>query len=200
MSKRVYISADYDSNNGDQEVVQELTKWGRDNLHIVDFIDMAEVRSGTVANNPDCRICELKAEFNRQIKASSAAIFVVGDKTSTRTAGEGCERMRKNWSECYCTPYKQNANGLKLCKFFITSTPSANECGNINSFSYLRHEFEQAKISSTPIIIVYNSTRNETNWLPSYMNGYENKARPFWKYENGKKVGDYLYIKEALGF
>ena len=36
MSKQVYISADYDQNNGDQAVVEELTKWGRDNLHKVD--------------------------------------------------------------------------------------------------------------------------------------------------------------------
>ncbi len=28
MSKQVYISADYDQNNGDQAVVEELTKWG----------------------------------------------------------------------------------------------------------------------------------------------------------------------------
>ena len=39
MSKQVYISADYDQNNGDQAVVEELTKWGSDNLHKVDFID-----------------------------------------------------------------------------------------------------------------------------------------------------------------
>ena len=33
------------------------------------------------------------------------------------------------------------------------------------------------------------------------MNGYEDIARPFWKIDdNGKKVGDYVYIKEALGF
>ena len=38
MSKQVYISADYDQNNGDQAVVEELTKWGSDNLHKVDFI------------------------------------------------------------------------------------------------------------------------------------------------------------------
>ena len=37
--------------------------------------------------------------------------------------------------------------------------------------------------------------------FPSYMNGYEDDAIPFWKIDdNGKKVGDYSYIKEALGF
>ena len=36
MSKQVYISADYDSTNGDQAVVNELNKWGSDNLHKVD--------------------------------------------------------------------------------------------------------------------------------------------------------------------
>ena len=43
MSKRVYISADYDLNNGDRDVVDELNKWGNDSLHKVDFIDMIKV-------------------------------------------------------------------------------------------------------------------------------------------------------------
>lgn len=30
MNKRVYISADYDLNNGDRAVVDELVMWGRD--------------------------------------------------------------------------------------------------------------------------------------------------------------------------
>lgn len=202
MSKQVHISADYDQLYGDRNVVEELNKWGSDSLHKVDFIDMSKVSSGTVANGDDCRICDLKAEFNRQINASSAVIFVVGNQTGSRTAGSGCERMSKEQLQCYCTPYKQNANGIKLCKVPSVSTPGENDdYGNINKCSYLRHEFEQAKKKKNTIIIVYNSTRKESNWLPSYMNGYEDIARPFWKIDdNGNKVGDYAYIKEALGF
>ena len=202
MSKRVYISADYDWYNGDRDVVDELNKWGSDSLHKVDFIDMSEVASGSVANGNDCRICDLKAEFNRQINASSAVIFVVGDMTGSRTAGSGCERASKYQGQCTCTPYKQNANGIKACKVYSTSTPGENEdCGNINKYSYLRHEFEQVKKKKKTIIIVYNSTRKEASWLPSYMNGYEVYAKPFWKFDAyGRKVGDYSYIKEMLGF
>lgn len=87
MSKQVYISADYSMYDGDRDVVEELNKWGSDNLHKVDFIDMSKVASGSVSKDPDCRICDLKREFNRQINASSAVIFVVGDKTALRTAG-----------------------------------------------------------------------------------------------------------------
>lgn len=202
MSKQVYISADYDWYSGDRDVVDELNKWGRDDYHKVDFIDMSKVSSGSVAKSSDCRICDLKAEFNRQINASSAVVFVVGNMTGLRTAGSGCERVSKEQWQCTCTPYKQNVNGIKPCKVFSTSTPGENgDCGNINMYSYLRHEFEQAKKKKKPIIIVYNSTRKEANWLPSYMNGYENYAKPFWKYDAyGRKVGDYAYIKEVLGF
>ena len=49
MRKQVYISADYDRLNGDQDVVNELNKWGNDSLHKVDFIDMSKVSSGSVA-------------------------------------------------------------------------------------------------------------------------------------------------------
>lgn len=202
MSKQVYISADYDQSNGDQNVVDELNKWGSDSLHKVDFIDMSKVSSGSVANSDDCRICDLKAEFNRQINASSAVILVVGDMTASRTAGSGCERVSKEKWQCTCTPYQENTNGEKECKVSSVSTPGENDdCGNINKYSYLRHEFEQAKKKNKTMIIVYNSTRKETSWLPSYMDGYEENAKPFWKTDaNGKKVGDYAYIKEVLGF
>lgn len=202
MSKQVYISADYDQSNGDQNVVDELNKWGSDSLHKVDFIDMSKVSSGSVANSDDCRICDLKAEFNRQINASSAVILVVGDMTASRTAGSGCERVSKEKWQCTCTPYQQNTNGEKECKVSSVSTPGENDdCGNINKYSFLRHEFEQAKKKNKTMIIVYNSTRKETSWLPSYMDGYEENAKPFWKTDaNGKKVGDYAYIKEVLGF
>lgn len=86
MNKRVYISADYDEGSGDRNVVEELNKWGTDNYHKVDFVDMAKVVSGSVSENSDCRKCDLKSEFNSQINASSAVIFVIGDKTASRTA------------------------------------------------------------------------------------------------------------------
>lgn len=202
MSKQVYISADYDWYSGDRNVVDELNKWGQDNYHKVDFIDMSKVSSGSVANSNDCRICDLKAEFNRQINASSAVIFVVGDMTRLRTAGNACERVNKEQWQCTCTPYKQNANGIKACKVSSTFTPGEKgDCGSINKYSYLRHEFEQAKKKKKTIIIVYNSTRKEVNWLPTYMSGYEDYARPFWKYDAyGRKVGDYDNIKEVLGY
>ena len=60
MSKRVYISADYSELNGDREVVDELHKWGNDVLHKVDYVDTAEVVSGSVSAAPDCRPCDLK--------------------------------------------------------------------------------------------------------------------------------------------
>lgn len=200
--KHVYISADYDPNDGDQEVVETLNNWGKDNKHLVEFVDMAKVASGTVANDPDCRICDLKAEFNAQINASSAVLFVVGNKTASRTAGSACERCRKSQYECQCTPYKANFSGQKPCKVINTfSTGPNGDYGNINSCSYLRHEFEQAKKKGKDIIIVYNSLYKQVNWLPDYMQGYENNAHPFWKHDaSGNKVGDYAYLKKALGY
>lgn len=200
--KHVYISADYDWYDGDQEVVDVLNGWGKDNKHAVEFVDMSKVASGTVANDPDCRICDLKAEFNSQINASSAVIFVVGNKTASRTAGCACERCIKKQEDCQCTPYKANASGRKPCKVSSTSTPGANEdVGCINSYSYLRHEFEQAKKKNKDIVIVYNSTRNENTWFPCYMKGYEDYAFPFWIYnDSGNRVGNYQRIKDVLGF
>lgn len=108
MRKRVYISADYSENNGDCDVVNELHKWGNDNKHMVDYVDTAEVVSGSVSDDEDCRPCDLKREFNAQINASSSVIFIVGDKTADRTAGSTCCRCNEG-EGCACTPYKQNA-------------------------------------------------------------------------------------------
>ena len=114
MRKRVYISADYSENSGDRNVVETLNQWVTDNLHKVDFVDMAKVVSGSISNGSDCRSCDLKLEFNNQINASSAVIIVIGDKTASRTAGCNCSRIAKNWVECKCTPCNQNTNALKL--------------------------------------------------------------------------------------
>lgn len=202
MSRRVYISADYAEDSGDRDVVDILNQWGSDNRHKVDFIDMSKVASGSVSNDPDCRPCDLKREFNQQINASSAVIFIVGDKTASRKAGSSCSRASSEQADCSCTPYKQNSKGSKTCKVIHTSSAKADsDVGNINAFSYLQHEFEQAKKRKKPIIIVYNSLRKESNWLPSYMKGYESDARPFWKRNDyGEKVGDYTYIKQVLGY
>lgn len=202
MSKRVYISADYDWNSGDRNVVDELNKWSDSNKYLVEFTDMAKVVSGSVAYNPDCCICDLKAEFNTQINLSSAVIFVIGDKTATRTAGSKCDRVDKEWLECQCTPYKQNANGTKYCKHCTTSPSSGgDDIGNINRYSYLRHEFEQAKRKDKQIIVVYNSLIKQPSWLPWYLSEYESIAVPFWiKNYWGDKVGNYAYIKKALGY
>lgn len=202
MAKQVYISADYSEDTGDRNVVEELNKWGSDNLHKVDFIDMSKVASGSVSNDSDCRICDLKKEFNRQINSSSAVIFIVGDKTATRTAGSACKRASNEQIYCTCTPYKQNIKGVKSCKIHFTCTPDKNgDVGIINAYSYLKHEFEQAQKANKKIIVIYNSTRKESNWLPSYMKYYENQAVPFWIINSlGVKVGNYSYIKEKLGF
>ncbi|MGG7060095.1 TIR domain-containing protein [Clostridium nigeriense] len=202
MSKRVYISADYSIDSGDRNVVDILNKWGSDNKHKVDFVDMSKVVSGSISKDPDCRTCDLKKEFNQQINASSAVIFVVGDKTASRKAGSACSRATKDYIYCSCTPYKQNTNGTKVCKVFNTFTPGENDdVGSINTYSYLKHEFEQAKKRKKPIIVVYNSLRKESSWLPAYMTDYKSDAQPFWiRNSLGEKVSNYAYIKEVLGY
>lgn len=74
-----------------------------------------------------------------------------------------------------------------------------DDVGYINSYSYLRHEFEQAKKKNKKIVILYNSSRYEEEWLPSYMKGYEDSAFPFW---TNKQLGiaNYSQVKKALGY
>ena len=197
---RVYISADYSENSGVRDVVNTLNKWSEDKLHKVSFVDMAKVVSGSVSKDPDCRPCDLKKEFNAQINASSSVIIVIGDKTATRTAGSSCQRATDHYGLCQCTPYKQNYSGTKYCKIFSV-TEVTNQVGEINTYSYIRHEFEQAKRKNKNIIVVYNSLRKESSWLPWYMKEFEEAAQPFWIYNCwGEKVGNYDFIKKALGY
>lgn len=200
MSKRVYISADYSPSNGDRDVIEILHKWGKDALHKVDYTDTATVVSGSVSKNDDCRPCDLKSEFNRQINASSSVIFIIGDKTATRTAGTGCERNKKSPTECMCTPYKHNINGQKRCKVNLYLS-SVGDVKFVNSYSYLQHEFEQAKKREKNIIILYNSLYRMPSWLPAYMKDYESIAEPFWIKDSREiRCGNYNFLKEALGY
>lgn len=201
--KRVYISADYSEKDGDREVVEILNKWGKDQLHKVNFVDMAKVVSGSVEKDPDCRICDLKEEFNRQIAASSAVIFIVGDNTANRSAGCQCECWLNGPLVSECTPYKHNSGGKKKCKIWNYNKESTANINPVNYYSYLEHEFKEAEFLNKKIIILYNSTRKELNWLPSYMYNpkYRLLAAPFWIRNNKEeKVGNYQYIKNALGF
>ena len=76
-----------------------------------------------------------------------------------------------------------------------------DDVGEINEYSYLRHEFEQAKKKGKTIVIVYNSLNKQPSWLPDYMSGYANEAHPFWTKDVwGNKTGDYAFIKKALGY
>ena len=202
MSKRVYISADYSPTDGDRDVINVLHGWSDNNHLIVDYVDTAQVVSGSVSRDSDCRPCDLKAEFNRQINASSAVIFVIGDKTAGRTAGSSCRRLNDG-DYCVCTPYKQNANGSTYCKIHgQTFTPGPNDdVGKINAFSYLKHEFLQAEKRGKNIVIVYNALIRQPSWLPSYMKGYEDQAQPFWISNSwGGRSGNYSFIKKALGY
>lgn len=90
MKKWVYISADYDENSGDQDVIKQLKKWSNDDRFKVTFTDTAQVASGSVSKDSDCRACDLKEEFNKQINASSSVIIIIGDRTRFRTAGDIC--------------------------------------------------------------------------------------------------------------
>lgn len=144
----------------------------------------------------------MKREFNAQINASSAVIFIIGDRTSSRTAGSSCGRLQYG-AGCGCTPYKQNVNGRTYCKVTgSVSTPGPDEdYGPINPCSYLKHEFMQAVKKEKEIIIVYNSVIRQPQWLPSYMKDYEEIAHPFWKRNHiNDTVGDYQFIKQALGY
>lgn len=89
MNKSVYISAEYAPDDGDQEVVDVLHIWGTDDKHKTAFIDAVQVASGTVLEDEDYLLCDLKEEFNRQINVSSVVIIIVGDKTAFRTDGSG---------------------------------------------------------------------------------------------------------------
>ena len=201
MSKRVYISADYSELNGDRDVVEELHKWGKDSLHKVNYVDTAEVVSGSISKDSDCRFCDLKREFNSQINVSSYVIFIIGDKTASRTAGSVCRR-HNGVARCDCTPYKKNSKGTSICKWDTVSTPEPNsDLGNVNSYSFLEHEFRQAKRKGKNIIVVYNSLYKQPSWLPVYMKDYDTEAYAFWtKDALGNKVGNYFYIKKALGY
>ncbi len=201
MSKRIYISADYSIYDGDRDVIDVLHSWGNDKLHKVDYVDTAQVVSGSVSDDSDCRPCDLKAEFNQQINASSAVIFVIGDKTKYRTAGSSCKRNSEG-EYCSCTPYKGNAKGSSYCKIFgALSAPGPDEdVGKINAFSYLKHEFLQAEKRGKTIIVVYNSMNRQESWLPYYMSDYAGQAQPFWVKTSWGRIGNYEFIKKALGY
>lgn len=62
---------------------------------------MAKVVSGSVSNNSDCCICDLKAEFNRQINASSAAILLLEIRQEIEQQALLAKEFIKNGTNAY---------------------------------------------------------------------------------------------------
>ena len=176
--------------------------WSASNKYIVDFVDMAAVASGSVSKDPDCRICDLKLEFNKQINASSAVLCIIGKNTAVRNAGSACPRSTSPWSLNKCTPYKRNFEGAKYCRVHTPSLyHNLMDVNCINTYSYLRHEFEQAQKKGKQIIVIYNSLYKQPTWLPSYLKHFENHAFAFWMRNCcGNIVGNYAALKKALGY
>lgn len=67
MGKQVYISADDSESDGDRDVVEKLNQWGGATTFIkwILLIRQGSHGGGSVSNETDCRICDLKTEFNR---------------------------------------------------------------------------------------------------------------------------------------
>ena len=87
-----------------------------------------------------------------------------------------------------------------MCKMSMLPY-SGSDVNPVNTYSYLRHEFEQAKKRGKNIVVVYNSLYRQLTWLPSYMSSYASIAQPFWVRDGlGRKVGNYALIKGALGY
>ena len=80
---------------------------------------------------------------------------------------------------------------LNLMRMWDTLIP-----GRISNMSLCK-----LKRKKRTIIIVYNSLNKQSDWLPEYMKDYKEEAHPFWiKNLWGEKIGDYQYIKKALGY
>ena len=202
ITKHIYISADYDQIDGDLDVVKAIKSWGIDNLHSTNFIDMSDPRANNVIRDiPDCRICDIKSEFNRQISASSFVLFIVGRKTKDRQAGSHCNRCIQPQCICRCTPYQKNFLGAIPCKVPSITESCDGHVGCINSYSYLEHEFlETISVKrNNQIAIFYNSFYHQESWLPCYMKDYKGIAEPFWvRSPTGNKIGCYTRLKELL--
>lgn len=103
-------------------MIDELNKWNNDNKYLLDFTDTAQVTSGSVSNNSDCRPCDLKREFNRQINASSAVIFIIGFRHLVLP-----ETNNKNMNkEHYSTRIGDGPAGIKktsICEQFLVQYP-----------------------------------------------------------------------------
>jgi len=207
MGKRVFVSADWkedDSNprSDDKLVVDRFRKWENDGRLSVKIDCTDDVHDSVVDNLDDCRRCDIKQECGSHINRSSTVIFVVGDKTKTKTAGV-----------CDCDECSPVSGNKKLpCKVVWTTVSSdvhtwdgtlyMNEMG----MSYIKYEITKAAQLGKSIILVYNSVNNMESWIPSWYKTLLNDTSlsftelcrvPFWIDERGGQ-DCYQDIKEYL--
>jgi len=198
MAKRVFVSADWkdadDHRSCDREVVDVIRKWTEDGRYAVSF-DCTDDVHNSVTEDPDCRRCEIKGECGRRINCSSVVIVVIGDNTATKNSGE-CESLS-------CSP-AYSRQSKKECKYRRNPSPAENKNENGvvdgNKMSYLEFEITKAALAKKSVILVFNSMRIETNWVPTWYNTLKVNELcrvPFWK-DAGHTKDCYQDIKEYL--
>lgn len=196
MCKKVFVSADwkepYDPHSWDKEVVDRIRKWKSDSRYGIEIICTDDVHESVLDDN-DCRRCEIKEECRAKIKLSSVVVFVVGDNTARKTAG-GCDGVS-------CSP-AYSGLGKKTCKYLFKNFAKPFENGR--EMSYLQYEITTAVKEKKKIILVYNSAKKETDWIPPWYNtlladnDVEELCRvAFWK-DSCHTKDCYQEIKEYL--
>jgi len=165
---RTYIAADW---TGDRDAVDQIYKWNDSNYWSLSFTDAHEL---TQARDASLN-CSIKRSLKERLDASKTFVLIVGNNTTTLTAGS-----------------------CRYCNSYNSWTSSCARGNSIDRRSFIEYECEKALAADIKIVVLYNSTYINKSKCPEILRYKGNHASMVYRGSDGSLYWDYDTVKNAI--
>lgn len=165
---RTYIAGDWDH---DFDAVEQLHKWNNSNYWGLSFTDAHDLTQ----SRDTSKKCSIKSSLKQRMDASKRFVLIVGESTSSVTAGS-CK-----WCDSYNSYHKYCVKDR-----------------SVDYRSYIKYECDKAVEAGIKIIVLYKAAVVDKNKCPESVKNegihmpmcYENNGLLYWNYSSVKKAFD----------
>lgn len=165
---RTYIAGDWDN---DKDAVDQLRKWNDSKHWSLSFNDAHDLTSSRDTSLK----CSIKSSLKARMDASKVFVLIVGDHTSSVTAGS-CR---------WCSSYNGN-------------TSCCAKGHSIDYRSFIEFECDRAVEAGIRIIVLYKATRVDRSKCPNAIKDLGKHVAMICKGADGNYYWDYQSVKNAI--
>lgn len=165
---RTYIAADWEN---DKTVVDKLRQLNESDYFRLDFVDAHEFKQAKDTS----LYCSIKKSLSGRMERSKNFILIVSPTTDSRRSGS-CQ---------YCYRYH-------------SAKSTCIGGGHVDFRSYIQYECEKAIRDSMKIIVIYKSSKRQTQWCPEILRSIGTHVTAYKRGEDGKLYWNVKEMTDAI--